>query len=398
MTNAAARPRNLALTLERLLKAGQLTRSELISETGLSKASVARLVTELEQAGLVETRGTDASAGPGRRSNGLGVPSSLGHVIGLSFGLRSSHAIALDLSGRTLGTRLEPTPTFASGGAAIEWAAGLLREFAASLEGGGDTLGVCVALPGRVRSGDSISTLPAPLDGLPEHGFAATLEAEMGVPVSLATDADMALTGVTALGHLEADTSAVLFTLSTALTVATRTRLGVVKPRSAALGDFAALPFAGAGVEAGAVGRDADAAERLGTMTLGSMLSVRGLLGVMASLGIEIGDTNELWLGESAELDRVRRLFTEALVAAIFVAAVTTDPHACVITGRLAPLAARVLPELRELLAERLDDAPRLIVPGTDDNGLTTALGAAQTARGRECGRLVARVRDGLLP
>ena len=115
MTNAPARVRNLAHAFERLLEGGTMTRGDLMAATGLSKATVARLVTELEEAGFVEERWIDPSEGPGRRASGLGVPRALGHVLGLSLGLRSSHAVALDLAGRTVGSRLEPTPEFSEG-------------------------------------------------------------------------------------------------------------------------------------------------------------------------------------------------------------------------------------------------------------------------------------------
>ena len=106
MTNSAVRTRNLAILLERLLDGGTMTRADLSGVTGLSKATVARLVTELELAGLIETREIAPGVGPGRRSTGRGVPSSAGHVLGFSFGLHSSHVVALDLSGRTVGTCL----------------------------------------------------------------------------------------------------------------------------------------------------------------------------------------------------------------------------------------------------------------------------------------------------
>lgn len=392
MTNAPARMRNLARAFESLLEGGTMTRGDLMGATGLSKATVARLVTELEEAGLVEARWVDPGEGPGRRASGLGVPSALGHVLGLSLGLRSSHAVALDLAGRTVGSRLEPTPGFSEGDDIAAWATELLGRFGAELEGCGPLLRVCVALPGRVRDGAAISPLPAPLASLAHEpsrtssfspSFARALEETLGVPVMLATDADMALAGVTSRGYLEAETSAVLFTLSTALTVSTRTRLGVVQARSSALGDYALLPLA--------LPQDLEPGgeNSLAGLRLGSLLSVRGLTEFVAAQGIELSGLSELWERDTSDILRVRRIFTEALVAAILVAAITTDPETCVLTGRLAPLAATVAPQVQERLDAVLESAPRVIVPGTDDNGLTTALGSADAALSLERARLV---------
>ncbi len=72
ITNSAVRTRNLAMLLDRLLDGGTITRADLVKVTGLSKATVARLVTELELAELIETREINPAEGPGRRSRGLG--------------------------------------------------------------------------------------------------------------------------------------------------------------------------------------------------------------------------------------------------------------------------------------------------------------------------------------
>ena len=388
MTNAAARTRSLALAFERLLAEGTTTRAALVEQTGLSKATVARLVIDLERAGLAEAQRIDSEGRPGRRSTGVGVPRSLGHTVGLSLGLRSCHAIALDLAGRETGRLLVPTPAFDDAGQAVAWAAEFVRGFSASLDGCGPLLRLCLALPGRVRDGVPISALPEPLSVLAGHPFRERLGEALGAPGLLASDADMALAGVTSLGYLEPETSAVLFTMSTVLTVATRTRLGVVEARSSALGDFAALPLA-------LPHEDRGGAAAPPPSNLGALLSVRGVSDHARALGVELESTSQLWSSEAPEMELLRSRFAAALAAAILVAAITTDPEACVLTGRLARLAAAVQPELARILGEALDEPPRLVVTGDDDNGLTTALGCAHTALALEQRRFVDRVREG---
>ena len=384
MTSAAVRRRSLALVLERLLARGTATRGSLERETGLSKATVARLVADLERAGLAEPRELAAAGRPGRPSTGLAVPRALGHVVGLSLGLRSAYAVALDLAGGEAGSRLEATPDPLAARSALAWAAGFV---AAAAEGDGPLLGVCVALPGRVRDGRPLAPLPAPLAEASGVLTSDALTEATGVPWTLATDADMALAGATARERVEPDASAVLFTMSTALTVATRTRLGTLEARTAALGDFAALPLPlpGRGGPGGGPG----------PLALGDLLSVRGLQRHGAALGIDLSDPAVLWTGSGPLVARIRDEYAEALCAAIRVAAVTTDPEVCVLAGRLAPLAAAVLPALRRRLAAVLDDPPRLVVADGDDSGRTTATGAARTALDLEQRRLVGRVREG---
>jgi predicted NBD/HSP70 family sugar kinase len=386
MTNAAARSRSLALAFERLLAEGTTTRARLVEQTGLSKATVARLVVDLEREGLAEAQQVDSDGRPGRRSTEIGVPRALGHTVGLSLGLRSCHAIALDLAGRKVGRRLVPTPDFDDADQAVAWAAEFIAGFSSTLDGCGPLLHLGVALPGRVRDGVPISALPEPLTVLAGHPFRERLVEALGVPGLLASDADMALAGVTSLGYLEPETSAVLFTMSTVLTVATRTRLGVVEARSSALGNFAALPLALPDEGPGAAAAPP---------SLGSLLSVSGISEHARVLDIELESTSRLWTSEAPEMKLLRGRFAAALAAAILVAAITTDPEACVLTGRLARLAAAVQPELARILENALDEPPRLVVTGDDDNGLTTALGCAHTALALEQRRFVDRVREG---
>ncbi len=231
--------------------------------------------------------------------------------------------------------------------------------------------------------------LPEPLVTISDGSLSSALGSALGVEVMLETDADMALAGVTSLGYVDAGEAAVLFTLSTALTVSTRTRLGLVQARTSAFGDFAALPVTVPVSKTGA-GGDGDGS----TVPAGSLLSVRGITDYAASQGVVLERTSKLWLSEDPAIVRVRQAFTAALESEILVAAITTDPETCVLTGRLAPLATLVLSELRDRLVARLAEPPTLLVPGADDNGLTTALGAAHTALVIERTQFLGRVRE----
>ena len=387
MTNASAHARSLARVLECVIRQGTITRAAIAATTGLSKATVARLVIDLKRLGLIETQSRKTSASgqperPGRKPSELGVPSSVGHVIGLSLGLRSSHIVALDLSGQEQTTRLEATPPFRDQKQAMRWIADFITNVSSSLDASGPLLRINIALPGRVRDGLPISTLPEPLNVLSGQRVMEQLESTLGLPVILATDADMALAGVTSLGYIEAETAAVLFTMSTMLTVATRTEMGMIEARTASLGDFAALPP----LVVGSVDEP---------VSVGTLLSVRGLLDYATRHGVSVSSPAELRNHEDPNIEFVRTSFAGALEGAIRVAAITADPEVCVLTGRLASLASSVLPELQCRLSRSLEHPPRLVVTGDDDNGLTTGRGSARTALALEQRRLVDEVREG---
>jgi predicted butyrate kinase (DUF1464 family) len=72
----------------------------------------------------------------------------------------------------------------------------------------------------------------------------------------------------------------------------------------------------------------------------------------------------------------VLEAFTEAIVTAVSVVAVTLDPEAVYFVGRLRPLVDEVLPEVRSRLEESLPKAPEIRVV-TQVLGLSVARGAA---------------------
>lgn len=381
MTNAASRAHSKAQLLWHIMAAGETTRPRLMEELGYSKAKVARLVSELLQDGLVaelgaaqahglnpgpgavQAAGQDAgpAAGPGRKSMLLSAPDALGHVVGVSLGLRSCQAIVLGLHGREvrrLSVVQEEYPTgFESAAELTQWIVSFVGQLSTSLVEHGEPLWLAVAVPGAVRQGSELSALPAPLDVLQGVDVAALVASELGVPVEFGSDAEMALAGATRLGLVGAESSAVLFTMSTILTTATRTEAGLVTPRTAAFGDFSLL----------------------GGMFHVQHLSATGFAQLAREAGHSFSALSELWDADNPHLRGLWDGFSAAVTDAIVLTSVTADPETFVLTGRLAPLAELLLPEIEARVAARLQHPPRLLVVAKD-SGWMVALGAAVTA------------------
>ena len=107
--NPTSRDYNKASVLDVVLSRAPLTRNELIELTGLSKATVSRAVEELRADGFVVDGGVDEVTGRGRRSTYLDVPGTTGHVVGISFGVRTTCVLVADLRGREVHHVIVPT-------------------------------------------------------------------------------------------------------------------------------------------------------------------------------------------------------------------------------------------------------------------------------------------------
>lgn len=357
---------------------GTMTRRELIADTGLSKATISRIVEELERLDLLSPvaspsddidGGEDEEPAPasrGRRPTALTVPVSAGQVVGVSMGLQSTGVLAVDLAGRELSWATVSTPSHATTGDAVAWLGELIAE--ARGKTAAPLCRVLVAVPARVVDGTDVPRPPASMSELGGSAFARGLSATIGADVVLDSDANMALDGLTVEGVIPPGALPVLLNMSTVLTMASRRRDGsTAEGYSSSFGDFSLIPFHTDG----------------GDSTIGALLSTSGLQAYCADRGVDLAHISELW-AEEEEADEARgailRVFSDALVSALRMIAVVTDPLLVVLAGRLAPLAERVLPEVTRELGAALEEPPRILVANADTRCHSTSHGAAHTA------------------
>ncbi|HET9137965.1 ROK family transcriptional regulator [Actinophytocola sp.] len=148
---------NLALLVRTLREHGALSRAQLAVRSGLSKATVSSLVTDLEQRGLVHSAGVSAG-GQGRPGQLVGLrPTS---VCGIGLDLHIGHVAALvtDLSGAVLLRRRVACDVPGLGpDRALDALAGLAREaLDAVAAAGGYAAGLTVSAPGLVDIGAGV--------------------------------------------------------------------------------------------------------------------------------------------------------------------------------------------------------------------------------------------------
>lgn len=173
---------------------GQISRAELSRRTGLSKPTISSVVTELLALGLIVEIGLAQSEG-GRRAVLLAFNDRAGFLVGMDIGGTTARASLTTLRGKVIATLREPTES--SGPEAL---VAQIRDLTVKLCGQAQlsqsqVLGVAIGTPGavdpvssRVRYAPNLSSLEVP-------GFATTLASQLGLPVSLHNDVNLAAVG-----------------------------------------------------------------------------------------------------------------------------------------------------------------------------------------------------------
>ncbi|WP_309989028.1 ROK family protein [Arthrobacter pascens] len=353
-----ARDYTKASVLDAVLSEAPLTRTRLIELTRLSQATVSRKVDELLFDGFLVEQGVDAVVRRGRPSTYLDVPGTAGHIVGISFGTRTTCVLVTDLRGREIRHIIVPSLEGGDVGTTAEWLVDLIVETSDSAEG--PLRQIVAALPGRVPNGTNWSGTPESRKIFLASRLQGALEERLKAPVTVESDANASLRGI-----LKDDASignAALFMLSTVLSFAGCTEHEIAKGRSPAFGDLGGVLFSGVGNE-----------------TLDGLLSTTGLLQFAQGRGLDLEGIEALWSQpqEMASRAEVVEAFTTAIVTAVGAVAVTLDPESVYFVGRLSPLVDEVLPEARRRLAQSLPTVPEIrVVPQVI--GLSVARGAAQ--------------------
>jgi predicted NBD/HSP70 family sugar kinase len=180
------RRRNLAAILDLVHHGRAASRAELTALTGLNRSTVAALVAELAELGLLDEGEPVASGGVGRPSPGVRVnPTTV--VIAVNPEVDAVTAAAVGL-GAQVGTRIRrPLDAVPDPATAVTVVAELVRELSAR---GRRVTGVGLAIPGLVRATDG-TVRWAPHLGWREVPFARMVEDAVGLPVHADNDATL---------------------------------------------------------------------------------------------------------------------------------------------------------------------------------------------------------------
>ncbi|GAA2921106.1 transcriptional regulator [Microbacterium keratanolyticum] len=188
-SQTSLREANRARIVRAVQQHGALTQVELAGITGLSPASVSNIVTELSDAGVLDT---SPSIRSGRRARLVTLARASGLVVGIDVGARTMRVALADVSLQILATETLPLAPDHRADMSLQRAGMLVAEMIEAVDASPDELlaiGVGVPAPVDVRTGTVIST--ALLRGWDGAVVEQLLGGVLGVPVAVDNDANL---------------------------------------------------------------------------------------------------------------------------------------------------------------------------------------------------------------
>lgn len=186
------RRRNLSVILRLVHLGGAASRSRLTRLTGLNRSTIAALVAELAELGLVEEREPDSTNQVGRPSPIVAVSDRF-VAIAVNPEIDAVTIGIVGLDGtvhRRIRHPLEHSPSVAE---AVDISAAVIEGLRSELESRFTVIGIGVAVPGLVRASDGL-VRHAPHLGWVNEPLARMLRTATGYPVLAANDAGLGAT------------------------------------------------------------------------------------------------------------------------------------------------------------------------------------------------------------
>lgn len=202
---------NKSIVMERIREESPTSRARIAERTGLTKATVSSLVTELIDSGLVEEIGAGQSRG-GRKPMLLLFTSGAGYAIGIDLATEAINAVLTDLSGTIL---LEWSA--ASDNTDVETAVATIKRCVTELiaqapKSRYGVIGIGVGIPGF--SDEAGNILFAPNLGWVDIGLQTLLEDSFAIPVVIENEAKVGAVGEKRYGSQAAADAASLVYVS----------------------------------------------------------------------------------------------------------------------------------------------------------------------------------------
>ena len=151
--------------LRALRRQGRISRTEVSSITGWSKAKASQEIRRLVEKGYLLEDGEGVSNG-GRRPQLLRINQNLGYIAGIDIGATSLDIAVADVTGVILQRRSEPTDVHLNPESVLGRCSELVMEMVAAQGGGVDqVLGIGVGVPGPVNFAKGVLVAPPLMPG-----------------------------------------------------------------------------------------------------------------------------------------------------------------------------------------------------------------------------------------
>ena len=340
-------PRELSRlrVIEALTRRPGISRTQLGQEAGLSRPTVASVLDELEDAGIIEQRlepEDDARPRPmGRPPIPIRLAPRAAFAVGLDFGHRHVRAALCDLSGRPVEDAWSEAEVDSAPAASLDLAHDLVRGLLSRAEADpSDVLGVGMGLAAPVDAATGTAYVEGILPGWGGLRPAAEMEARLELPVKLENDANVGALGEHRFGVARGARDIAYVRLSAGI------GLGLVlngEPYRGRLGIAGELGHVRAVAEGGVLCRCGNR---------GCLETVASAAAVADSLGVHVPRVVELVnAGDERALLAVAAA-GEAVGAAVAAVVNVLNPELVVIGGELAGAGPVLLDPLQRAIAE----------------------------------------------
>jgi predicted NBD/HSP70 family sugar kinase len=305
---------NRSAVLAALISAGEVDRSHLVAATGLSQATVFRVVDELLRESLLVEGSRSSRVGPGRAATQIRINEKVALVAGVDLGGTNCRIVLADALGQTLGRRFDSTPAELDATDLADWLAGNIYDLAVRYGEGSELGSVAIGLPGAV-AGDKERVVGS--QNLPQirgTTFIDSVSEAMGVPTAIDNDSNLALLGEIQYGSVSPTETTVLLVLGTGLSAAVSLDGRVLSGREGLLGEFGRLPLPGR------------------ELRIRDLLSGAGLVAHAADSGHPVSSSREIF----AAPERHRQLLQEVhqtLTYLIEIVGLAYEPQSILVTG-----------------------------------------------------------------
>lgn len=341
------REQNRLTVMELVFREPGIVRSAVGARTGLSKATIYRIVDELTGEGyLVESpavgRGTR-----GRPKLELFVAPQRGHVVGADIGVLTTRMMVCDLNGFVLARRRDVTPRDLSPKRLANWVCERIGEVRNEARDHGPLRRAVVSLPAKVSPDGAITRPSGHLHYLEGSDFLELVATRVGAPAELQSDPDMALLGEMQIGRASGYRDVAMFVMSSSLSASVAVDGAILGGRRHVIGEFGSMPN----------GRGSALCEAL---------TAPGVLGRAAEHGVHVPDVAGLVSTAPHDvLASIREDVREGLLMAFAAITLSVDPEIIVVTGSMLPLISLELNAALDELGRILPGVPKVALSET---------------------------------
>jgi predicted NBD/HSP70 family sugar kinase len=343
-TSEAIRAGNRARVVDILRRSGSATRAELITGTGLSRATVSSLIGELADRGLVSEYTQPTADSPGRPPTRLALNRAAGLAIAVDVGVRHVAVAVGDLSRSVLAERWMSLPQGHSAERGMHIVMESIETTLAEAEADRDQIvGAAISIAAPIAPDSGRLLVPGVLPGWNGPALAEQIGRTWGIPAAVENDANLGALGesVAAAPHGQD----LLY-----VKVASRVGLGIAFGSSIYRGRDG---YAG---ELGHVTSDPDGPKcwcgRRGCLEL--YAGAEGMLARLAARDIHLDDVNELIArAESGDADVLAVVTdgTRRLARSLGALALVLNPSVIALGGELTALGPLLLDPVHAELA-----------------------------------------------